>query len=121
MDEPRALALPLRVTPDGKLARAEGADSLLRLIQAMVGTTAGHWPHAPWFGLHEAFLRVNPDIEDHASLADALNDALAQLHVGWARVQRVRSVRGAEYGERRFDVTLLVGDEGRPVSAAVTP
>jgi hypothetical protein len=121
MDEPRALALPLRITPDGRLARATGAESLLRLIQAMVGTTAGHWPHAQWFGLHEAFARVNPDVEDQAGLADGLNRALAELGVAWAHVERVRSVRGAAFGERRFDVTLLVGDEQRPVSAAIVP
>lgn len=118
MDEPRTLALPLRVTPDGQLARAEGADSLLRLIQAMVATTRGNWPHAPWFGLHERFLAVNADVEDHAVLADALNEALKHLGVHWATVQGVRSVRAA-YGERRFNVTLLVGEDDHPVSAAV--
>jgi hypothetical protein len=118
--EAPALALPLRITPDGQLARAEGSESLLRLIQAMVATTSGNWPHAPWFGLHERFLGVNADVEDQASLADALNQALHHLGVTWARVQHVRSVRGAAFGERRFDVTLLVGDDGRPVSAAVT-
>jgi hypothetical protein len=35
-------------------------------------------------------------------------------------VQQVRSVRGAAFGERRFDVTLRVGDDGQPVSASVT-
>jgi hypothetical protein len=117
----RALALPLRITPDGQFARDDPAEALLRLIQAMVATGTGHWPHAPWFGLHERFLGVNADIEDHVALADALNEALDHLDVTWARVHRVRSVRGAAYGERRFDVTLHVGDEHRPVSAAVTP
>src|ERR1700733_9871253 len=116
MDEARALALPIRITPDGQLARAAGSDSLLRLIQAMVATTSGNWPHAPWFGLHERFLAVNADVEDQASLTDALNESLNHLGVTWARVQHVRSVRGAAFGERHFDVTLLVGDDARPVS-----
>jgi hypothetical protein len=117
----RTLALPLCITPDGRFARGEGAAALLRLIQAMVATTAGSWPHARWFGLHERFLSVNPDVEDQASLTDALNDALQRLGVDWAKVQHVRSVRGgAAYGERRYDVSLLVGDDTQPVSAAVT-
>ena len=121
MAEVRTLALPLRITPDGQLERADGAEALLRLIQAMVATTAGSWPHAPWFGLHEPFLAINPDVEDQASLADAVNDALGRLGVTWARVQHVRSLRGgAAWGERRFDVSLLLGDDAHPVSAAVS-
>jgi hypothetical protein len=41
--------------------------------------------------------------------------------VDWARVRQVRCVRGAAYGERRFDVTLALGDEGQPVTASITP
>lgn len=120
MPNVRTIGLPLRVTPDGQLERADGAAAILRLIQAMVATTAGSWPHARWFGLHERFLAINPDVEDQAGLADGLNDALHRLGVDWARVQQVRSVRGAAFGERRFDVTLRVGDDGQPVSASVT-
>ena len=120
MPHVRTLGLPLRVTPDGQLERSEGAAALLRLIQARVATTAGSWPHARWFGLHERFLAINPDVEDQAGLADALNDALTRLGVEWARVQHVRSVRGAAFGERRFDVSLRVGEDGQPVSASVT-
>lgn len=116
----RALALPLRITPDGQLARSEPAEALLRLIQAMVSTTSTHWPHAPWFGLHERFLGVNPDVEDQVALADALNEALDRLGLGWARVQQVRSVRGAAFGERQFDIRLVTGDARRPLSAGVT-
>ncbi len=121
MTDVRTLALPFRITPDGQLARSDGAEAVLRLIQAMVATTANSWPHARWFGLHEQFLGVNPDVEDQASLSDALNESLARLGVTWARVQHVRSLRGgAAYGERRFDISLLVGDDPQPVSAAVT-
>jgi hypothetical protein len=121
MADVETLALPFRVTPEGQLARSDGASAVLRLIQAMVATTASSWPHARWFGLHERFLSVNADVEDQAGLADALNEALQRLGVPWARVQHVRSVRGgAAYGERRFDISLLVGDDTQPVSAAVT-
>jgi hypothetical protein len=116
----RTIGLPLRVTPDGQLERSEGAAAILSLIQAMVATTAGSWPHARWFGLHERFLAINADVEDQAGLADAMNDALARLGVEWARVRHVRSVRGAAWGERRFDVTLQVGEDGQPVSASLT-
>ena len=117
----RTIGLPLRVSPDGQLERADGAAAVLRLIQAMVSTTAGSWPHARWFGLHERFLTINADVEDQAGLADAMNDALTRLGVSWARVRQVRSVRGGAYGERRFDVTLAVGDDGQPVTASLTP
>ncbi|MEO8225897.1 MAG: hypothetical protein ABI637_00615 [Gemmatimonadota bacterium] len=121
MSDVRTLALPFRITPDGQLARSDGASAVLRLIQAMVASTAASWPHARWFGLHERFLSVNADVEDQAGLADALNDALQQLGVTWARVQHVRSIRGgAAYGERRFDISLMIGDDTQPVSAAVT-
>lgn len=116
----RTIGLPLRVTPDGQLERSDGAAAALRLIQAMVATTAGSWPNARWFGLHERFLAINADVEDQAGLADAMNDALTRLGVDWARVRQVRSVRGAAWGERRFDVTLQVGEDGSPVSASVT-
>ena len=121
MPHVRTIGLPLRVTPDGQLERSDGAAAILRLIQAMVATTATSCPHARWFGLHERFLAINADVEDQAGLADALNEALVQLGVTWARVQHVRSVRGgAAYGERRFDISLLVGGDTQPVSAAVT-
>ena len=120
MPQVRTIGLPLRVTPDGQLERSDGAAAALRLIQAMVATTAGSWPHARWFGLHERFLAINADVEDQAGLADAMNDALTRLGVDWARVRQVRSVRGAAWGERRFDVTLQVGEDGSPVSASVT-
>ena len=121
MAEVETLALPFRITPDGQLARSDGAEALLRLIQAMVATTSGSWPHAPWFGLHKRFLSVNADVEDQASLTDALNDALSRLGVTWGRVRQVRSLRsGAALGERRFDITLLIGEDGQPVSAAIT-
>ncbi len=120
MSDVRTLALPFRITPDGQLARSDGASAVLRLIQAMVATTAPSWPHARWFGLHERFLGVNADVEDQAGLADALNDALRRLGVDWAHVQHVRSVRGAAFGERGFDISLLLRDEVHPVSAGVT-
>ncbi len=62
MADVQTLALPFRITPDGQLARTDGASAVLRLIQAMVATTATSWPHARWFGLHERFLAVNADV-----------------------------------------------------------
>jgi hypothetical protein len=111
--------LPLQITPAGQFARAEGSDALIALIRAMITTTRNSWPHAPWFGLHERFLAINPDVEDQAGIADALNAAFAELGVHWARVHQFRSVRGGAYGERRFAVTLQVGDDARIVSAEI--
>jgi hypothetical protein len=115
----RTIGLPVRISADGQLERSDGAEAVLRLIQAMVATTAGSWPHARWFGLHERFVAINADVEDQAGLADAMNGALGRLGVDWARVRQVRSVRGAAYGERRFDVILQVGESGQPVSASI--
>jgi hypothetical protein len=109
------LALPFRVDADGRLARSAPADALVRLFRAMAATTAGAWPHAPWFGLAEAFAAANPQLEDQQGLADALNRGLAGLGVGWARVASVRTVPSG-YGERAFRIALEV--EGGAVTHA---
>ena len=105
------IALPLRITRDGQFARGDATEQVIRLIQAMAGTTARSWPHAPWFGLHELFLEANLALQEQQSLADAINVALDQLGAGWARVAAVRSPRGRTPGERRFEITLLVDGE----------
>ena len=107
----RTLALPLRVTRDGQLDRGDATDQIVRLIQAMVATTAGTWPHAPWFGLHEQFLEANMRLQEQPTLVDALNAALANLGAGWAQVRHVRSAATPGTGDRRFDITLLVQDD----------
>ena len=109
------LALPLRVEADGRLARSAPADALVRLFRSMAATTARAWPHAPWFGLEEAFAAANPQLEDQQGLADALNRGLAGLGVGWARVASVRTVAAA-HGERAFRIALEV--EGGTVTHA---
>jgi hypothetical protein len=103
---PAVLALPFRVGPDGRLARAAPAEALLSLFRAMAATSSRAWPHAPWFGLQEAFAAANVQLEDQQGIADALNRALAGLGVGWARVAFVHTVPGAAYGERAFRVAL---------------
>lgn len=107
------IALPLRVGPDGRLARGDPAGELVRLFRVMVATSTRAWPHAPWFGLAEVFAGANIQLEDQQGLADALNRALAGLGVGWARVAYVRTVPGAAYGQRTFRIALEA--EGRPV------
>ena len=105
------VALPLRVTRDGQLERGDATDQVIRLIQAMAGTTTGSWPHAPWFGLHEMFLDANLALQEQQSLADAINLALDRLGASWARVAAVRTPRTRAPGERRFEITLLVDGE----------
>ncbi|MCA9739743.1 MAG: hypothetical protein R3E98_02410 [Gemmatimonadota bacterium] len=105
------LAFPLRVGPDGRLARTDRVDALLGLVRVMAATSARVWTHAPWFGLHETFGEANPALEDHPRLADALNRALEELKIGWARVDSVRlETRGRFAETRHFDVTLRLDD-----------
>ena len=116
----RSVALPLRITRDGQLERGEDTDQVIRLIQAMAATTVGHWPHAPWFGLHERFLDANMALQDQPALADAINTALTNLGVDWVRVTRV-GTPGAQsaMGDRRFELTLAV-EGGQPYYGTIT-
>lgn len=104
----RTLALPIRVNPDGQLQRAEAGDTLLALIQAMVAASPAGGSR---FGLHDAFRRANPALQDHPGLADALNDALDELGVTWARVAGVHADPGVDRAERRFAITLRIDGE----------
>ena len=100
------VALPLRVSSDGRLARGDALGELVRLFRVMVATRPQAWPHAPWFGLADVFAAANVELEDQQGLADAFNRALAELGVGWARVAYVRTAPGAAYGERSFQLAL---------------
>jgi hypothetical protein len=112
----RTLALPLRVNPDGQLQRADAEDTLMALIQAMVAASPAAGSH---FGVHESFRRANLALQDQPRLADALNEALDELGVDWARVLGVHTDAGAEPWERRFRVTLRV-DGARAVHGTLT-
>jgi hypothetical protein len=116
----RSIALPIRITRDGQLDRGEDTDQVLRLIQAMAATTSGQWPHAPWFGLHEQFVGANMALQEQPLLTDAINTALANLGVDWARVRRIGTAGGRSgFGDRSFEITLLVDGE-RTVYGTVT-
>jgi hypothetical protein len=103
----RTLALPLRVTPAGQLERAEPADTLLALVRAMVAASRGSGTR---FGVHELFRSANPALHDQQGLADALNDGLDELGIGWARVASVHTVP-AQPWERSYAVTLHIDGE----------
>lgn len=108
-----AISFPLRVNDRGRLERGDRVDGLLQVLRAMVGTPSRSWSHAPWFGLHEAFLEANPALQDHPRLADNLNTALRELGIDWARVDAVSFQREAPRMEdRRFQVTLAFHDGG---------
>ena len=113
----RTLALPLRVNPDGKLERADAADTLLAMIRAMVAASPASGSR---FGVHEAFCRANPALQDQPRLADALNEALRELGIDWARVSRVHTEPAAQPWERRFGVTLRIDGREQAVHGAVT-
>lgn len=109
MTEP-TLTLPLRIGPDGRLARGNPLESLLALIHVMAATPAGSWAHARWFGLQEVFAGANPLLHDQQQIADALNRALVGLEITWMRVQSVTTMPKPQGNERRFHVTLAVAD-----------
>ena len=108
----RSVALPIRITREGQLDRGEDTDQVLRLIQAMAATTSTQWPHAPWFGLYAQFTGANMALQEQPLLCDAINTALTNLGVDWARVRRVGTPGGrSEHGDRSFDITLVVDDQ----------
>lgn len=117
------LALPLRVRPDGRLQKTDPVSSVLSVIRAMAASPASTWAHAPWFGLQELFGQVNPRLENHPALADALNRALAELGVGWIRVAEVKLSRpeaAGTPGTHHFDLTMVTAD-GTAVHRRVSP
>ena len=100
-------ALPLRVTPDGKLAQQDTFDAVLELIRVMAGTTSTTWPAARWFGLFEQFSEAaRREKEDHESLRDAINVALRELGVGHIQVQSLTTGE-PDGGRRPFQLTLV--------------
>jgi hypothetical protein len=111
----RSTALPLRLANDGKLVQADRFDAILSVIQAMAGTSTQAWPHAPWFGLQEAFTEAaRRDREDHEGLRDAINAGLRELGVTDYRVQALVTGPVTPDGHRVFRLTLL-DPEGRAV------
>ncbi len=102
--------LPLRVTPDGKLAQQDSFDAVLGLIKAMAGTTATTWPHARWFGLLEQFNEAaRREKQDHENLKDAINAGLGELGVADIRVQSVTTGTIDGHGRRTFQITMVDG------------
>lgn len=112
----RTLALPLRVNPDGNLERVDAADTLLAMIRAMVAASPASGTR---FGVHEEFRRANPALQDQQRLADALNEALAELGIDWARVLAVHTERAEQPWERRFGVTLRIDGREQAVHGSV--
>ena len=102
------VGLPLRVGADGRLARGEPRETLVRMIRVMAATPAATWPHAPWFGLQEVFASARLQLAEQEGIADALNAAFRALGVRWARVAYVHTVGGDAYGERTFRIGLEV-------------
>lgn len=112
---PDTVAFPLRIGVDGRLVRGDRREAVLHLFKAMAGTPSRTWPHAPWFGLHEAFLGANTALEDQPRLADLLNDGLKALGITWARVESVTTARGESAADavgaaRGFNITLALED-----------
>ncbi len=103
----RCTALPLRVTADGRLEQQEGLDAVLELVKIMAGTTSTTWPHAPWFGLLEAFQEAaHRERQDQESLKDAINTALKELGVSWLSAYAVTTGGFDPQGRRTFQMTF---------------
>jgi len=101
-------AFPLRVLPDGSLAQQDHFDAVIEVMKfvALTGKTA--LPHAPWFGLFEAFTEAGQrQNQDHENLKDSLNTALGKLGVKSVQVKSV-STGGMDprTGRRSFRVTM---------------
>lgn len=103
----RSTALPLSVQPDGRLAQIDAFDAVIGLVGVMAGTTSTTWPHAPWFGLLEAFTEAaRRERQDHENLRDAINLALRNLGVERVKVQSV-TTGAIDGGRRAFQLTLI--------------
>jgi hypothetical protein len=108
-------AHPLHVTPDGRLAQQDRFAALLGMLQVMAGTSTRVWPHAPWFGLFEAFSEAaRRDRQDHEGLKDAINHALRQLGVADFEVQSLSTGAPTFDGKREFRLSVR-DPEGRIV------
>jgi hypothetical protein len=115
-------ALPLRITPDGRLDRQDPLDAVLGMIRVMAGTTRTTWPHAPWFGLFELFTEAaERQKQDHEALKDSLNTALAKLGISGYTVHAVTTGSIDGSGRRSFQLTIhdpagqaLFGKVGAP-------
>jgi len=101
------ISLPLRVSPDGRLAQQDPFDAVLSTIRVMAGTTATTWPHAPWFGLFEQFTEAaTRQKQDHEALKDAINLALGRLGVPGYKVHSVTTGPIDGSGQRTFQLTI---------------
>ena len=102
-----SIALPLRVTPDGKLVEQDSFEAVLGLIKVMAGTTSTTWPHVRWFGLYEAFSEAaTREKQDHEGLKDSLNTALREVGVTAYVVQAVTTDVIDGTGRRGFRMTI---------------
>lgn len=102
-------AFPLRVLPDGSLAQLDQFEAVIEVMKfiALTGSTA--LPHAPWFGLFEAFTEAGRrQNQDHENLKDGLNIALGKLGVTAVRIQAVSTgTMDPRTGRRAFRVTMV--------------
>ena len=102
-------AFPLRVLPDGSLAQQDQFDAVIEVMKFIALTGTAALPHAPWFGLFEAFTEAGRrQNQDHENLKDALNIALTKLGVASVQVQAVSTgTMDPRTGRRSFRVTMV--------------
>lgn len=99
----------IQVTPAGRLEETDDLSAILGVLQVMIGTTSTHWPHAPWFGLYEAFAAAaKREKSDHEALKDAINLAWRELGVADFTVESVTTAEADDAGRRQF--ALVVSD-----------
>jgi hypothetical protein len=106
------LKLPLRFERSGMLAREDRVSAVMSLLATLLNTPASAWPHAPWFGLLEIGLEINPALTEQAGLRDAFNRALTELGIEGVSVTDLRARRDVTgSGTVHLELTLQVGAE----------
>ena len=118
--------LPLRVGPDGRLARTDDDRQVVyALIRAMATAEidrqrGSHPAWFEWFCLRHLFF-VDTSRTEHPAIADAFTEAFRHLGLAW-RVESVRTTKASPAadigGEQEFEF-MLATDGGEPVPTRV--
>jgi hypothetical protein len=123
-----ALRVPIRVDARGRLERSDRVDALLAVIAAMLQTSARPLDGGPsrehaytaWFGLVETVQGLNWQLAEQDRLAAAINGALRELGIDWARVERIATGSPDHHeGKRPLQIEVKLLDEDRVVSRLV--
>ncbi|MCU0650303.1 MAG: hypothetical protein MUF00_20125 [Gemmatimonadaceae bacterium] len=86
------------------------------------GTRVALPAYTTWFGLVETIAGLNWQLEEQERLTAAINGALRELGIQWARVERITVASPDHHaGTRPLHVQLKLLDEDRVVSRQLLP